>query len=260
MIAPTQSMRRCILARVHDEMARLVGLKGTRNLRDLGGYPTVDGRRTRWQTIYRSDCLDQLDEAGQSWLIEAGLRTIVDLRDDEEAAARPNVFATSQQVRYRRVPFWGRPLPADFSPDLSNGYVRELDLCGQRLCEILAALLTPEALPAVIHCAAGKDRTGVVVALLLETAGVTREAISQDYALSAECLGPEYLAEGRVWLAQIGGDWDRWAHTFETPPERMLKTLEYLDRQFGGIEPYLLSHGLDADQLERLRHLLIADA
>ena len=253
-------MRRCILGRVHDEMARLVALNGTRNLRDLGGYPTVDGHHTRWRTIYRSDCLDQLDEAGQSWLIDAGLRTIVDVRDDEEAAARPNVFATSQRVTYRRVPFWGRPLPADFDPDLSNGYVRELDLCGQRLCTILAALLIPDALPALIHCAAGKDRTGIVVALLLETAGVTREAISQDYALSAECLGPEYLAEGRVWIAQIGADWDRWAHSFETPPERMLKTLEYLDRQFGGIESYLLGHGLATDQLERLRQLLLANA
>jgi protein-tyrosine phosphatase len=241
-------------------MARLVGLKGTRNLRDLGGYPTVDGRRTRWRTIYRSDCLDQLDEAGQSWLIEAGLRTVVDLRDDEEAAARPNVFATSQRVRYRRIPFWGRPLPADFDPDLTNGYLRELDLCGQRLCAILAALVAPDALPALIHCAAGKDRTGIVVGLLLDAAGVTRDAIGKDYALSAECLGPEYLAEGRIWVAQMGRDWDPWAHSFETPPERMLKTLEYLDRQFGGIGAYLLRHGLDADQVERLRRLLIVNA
>jgi len=241
-------------------MARLVGLKGTRNLRDLGGYPTVDGRRTRWRTVYRSDCLDQLDAAGQAWLIDAGLRTIVDLRDDEEVAARPNVFANSERVTYRRIPMWGVPLPADLDPDLTNGYLRELDLCGQRLCAILAALLTPDALPALIHCAAGKDRTGVVVALLLETAGVTRAAISQDYALSAECLGPENVAQGRLWIAELGRDWDRWAHTFDTPPERMLKTLEYLDRQFGGIAPYLLGHGLDADQLERLRHLLVGDA
>ena len=225
-------------------MPRLLGLNGVRNLRDLGGYPTVDGRHTRWRTIYRSDCLDQLDEAGQAWLVEAGLRTIVDLRDDEEVLSRPNVFATSPRVAYRRLPF----------------YLRELDLCGQRLGAIFAALLEPEAVPALIHCAAGKDRTGIVVGLLLEAAGVDRATICQDYALSGECLGPEYLAEGRIWLAGLGRDWDRWAHTFETPPERMLKTLEYLDRQFGGIETYLLGHGLDADQLERLRHLLIADA
>jgi len=105
-------------------MARLVALNGTRNLRDLGGYPTVDGRQTRWRTMYRSDCLDQLDAAGQSWLIDAGLRTIVDVRDDEEAAARPDVFATSQRVSYRRVPFWGRPSPADFDPADGRGRLR----------------------------------------------------------------------------------------------------------------------------------------
>jgi protein-tyrosine phosphatase len=242
-------------------MNRLVGLTGTRNLRDLGGYPTVDGRLTRWRTVYRSDCLDQLDAAGQTWLIEAGLRTIVDLRGDREVAAQPNVFANSTHVEYRRIPFWDQPPPADFEdPDLTNGYTRELDDCGDTLAAIFSALIEPEALPALIHCAAGKDRTGVVVALLLEAAGVTREAISQDYALSAECLGPENVAQGRIWVAQLGREWERWAHTFDTPPERMLKTLDYLDQHFGGVGPYLLGHGLDAHPLDRLRRLLIADS
>jgi protein-tyrosine phosphatase len=241
------------------EITRLVGLNGTRNLRDLGGYPTVDGRQTRWRTLYRSECLDLLDEAGQTWLIDAGLRTIVDLREDEEVAQRPNVFAASSRVRYRLIPFWNQPLPADFDPDLSNGYVRELDMCGERLCAGFAALLEAEALPALIHCAAGKDRTGIAIGLLLDVAGVTREAIGQDYALSAECLGPEYVAEGRTWVAQLGRDWALWAHTFETPPERMLKTLDYVDRQFGGTAAYLRRNGLDESQVERLRHLLIAE-
>ena len=194
------------------ELTRLVGLNGTRNLRDLGGYPTVDGRQTRWRKLYRSECLDLLDEAGQTWLIDAGLRTIVDLREDEEVAERPNVFAASQRVRYRRIPFWNQPLPADFDPDLSNGYVRELDMCGERLCAVFTALLEPDGLPALIHCAAGKDRTGIAIGLLLDLAGVTREAIAQDYALSAACLGPEYIAEGRTWVAKIGRDWERNIH------------------------------------------------
>jgi protein-tyrosine phosphatase len=245
---------------VQTELTRLIGLNGTRNLRDLGGYPTVDGRQTRWRVLYRSDCLDQLDEAGQTWLIEAGLRTIVDLRGPQEVAEKPNVFATSGRVRYRQVPFWEGPLPDGFDPDLSNGYKRELDLCGERLCAIFGALLEPEALPALVHCAAGKDRTGIAVGLLLDAAGVARETIGQDYALSAECLGPEYVAEGRIWVAQIGREWERWAHSFETPPERMLKTLEYVDRQFGGTAAYLHRHGLEASHLERLRHLLTAEA
>ncbi len=239
-------------------MTRLLDLNGTRNLRDLGGYPTVDGRQTHWRMLYRSDCLDQLDDAGQTWLIDAGLRTIVDLRGAEEVADKPNVFATSEQVRYRHIPFWEGPLPEDFDPDLSKGYMRELDLCGDRLVAIFAALLEPDALPALIHCAAGKDRTGIAVGLLLDAAGVTRQVIGEDYALSAQCLGPEYVAEGRIWVARIGREWERWAHTFETPPERMLNTLEYADRHFGGTAAYLRRNGLDESQVERLRDLLIA--
>jgi protein-tyrosine phosphatase len=238
------------------EPGRLIALKGTCNLRDLGGYPTVDGRRTAWRTVYRSECLDQLDEAAQAWLIDAGLRTIVDLRGEDEVAARPNVFAESQRVTYRWLPFWAGPLPPDLDPDITDGYRRELDLCGASLCAVFEALLAPDALPALIHCAAGKDRTGVVVGLLLELAGVSREAISQDYAMSAACLGPAYVAQGRIWVAEQGREWSRWAHSFETPPERMHKTLDYLDQQYGGVEPYLLGHGLDAVQLTRLRRLL----
>ncbi len=242
-------------------MNRLVTLNGTRNLRDLGGYPTVDGRYTRWRTLYRSDCLDRLDAAGQAWLVEAGLRTIVDLRGPEEAAARPYVLAdTDRRINYRLMPFWDDPLPDDLDPDLTEGYLRELTMRGTRLCEIFAAVLAPDALPALIHCAAGKDRTGVVVGLLLDAAGVTRAAIGQDYALSAACLGPDYVAEGRLWLAEIGREWSRWAHSFETPPERMLKTLDYVDRTYGGIEAYLLAHGLAPDHLHRLRQVLIADS
>ena len=249
-----------LLAGVQLEPSRVLTLTGTRNLRDVGGYPTVDGRRTRWRTLYRSDCLDQLDQPGQAWLVDAGVRTIVDLRDDEEVASNPNVFADARRIAYRRLPMWDQPLPADLDPDLSNGYLRELDLCGGRLATILAAIVAPGALPAIIHCAAGKDRTGIVVALILAAAGVTREAISQDYALSTACLGPEYQAQARVWVAERGREWTRWAHLFECPPERMLKTLDHLDRQYGGVEAYLVRHGLDRSQLELLRQLLISDA
>src|SRR5260221_13406275 len=105
-LAPDLAAGRCILARVQDELTRLVAVSGTRNLSDLGVYPTLDGRHTRWRTLYRSDCLDRLDAAGQAWLIDAGLRTIIDLRDSAEAAARPNVFADSQRVSYRWIPLW----------------------------------------------------------------------------------------------------------------------------------------------------------
>jgi protein-tyrosine phosphatase len=231
-------------------------MKGTRNLRDLGGYPTVDGRRTRWRTLFRSDCLDQLDDAGQAWLINAGLRTIIDLRDDEEVTTNPNVFAGSGRVSYRRMPFFDGRLPPDLVPDLSQGYRRELDLRGERLREIFEAVAEPGALPVLIHCAAGKDRTGIVVGLLLAAAGVSREIIGQDYALSEQCLGPEYLVESRAWIARQGLDWESWAHLFVTPPERMEMTLDYVDQRWGGTEAYLLAHDLAPGRFDLCREML----
>jgi protein-tyrosine phosphatase len=231
-------------------------LGGTRNLRDVGGYPTTDGRRTRWRTLYRSDCLDRIDEIGQTWLVEAGLRTIIDLRDNVEIVERPNVFAASAHVAYRRVPFWDEPPPGSLEPDVSGGYVRELDLLGERMARLFQAVVEPDALPALIHCAAGKDRTGLAIALLLAAVRVQPDTIAEDYAMSEVCLGPEYVVETREWAEARGYDWEIWAHLSSTPPGRMLMTLEYLDTRFGGVERYLIDHGLPLESFSRLRELL----
>ena len=238
---------------------RVLQLGGTRNLRDVGGYPTVDGRRTRWRVLYRSDCLDQLDEAGQSWLVKAGLRTVIDLRDREEVTSRPNVFARSTQLRYSRFPLWDEPPPGDLLPDLRLGYRRELDQVGERMAQLVELLATPGVLPALIHCAAGKDRTGFTVGVVLAAVGTQREAIAEDYALSGTCLGPRYVDEARLWAISRGYDWAVWEHTVETPPERMLHTLKYLDEAFGGVHAYLLQHGLKPETLAAL-HTLLTEA
>src|SRR5690348_750907 len=146
---------------------RVLRLEGLRNLRDIGGYATRNGRRTRWRTLYRSDCPDQLTEAGQMWLIQAGLRSVIDVRDHKELLERPNVFATSREVVYRHLPFFEGPPPDNFQVDLRNGYLREIDLLGNRMVTLIDELVRPGTLPALVHCAAGKDRTGVAMAVVL---------------------------------------------------------------------------------------------
>jgi protein-tyrosine phosphatase len=245
---------------VQADERRLLRLVGTRNLRDLGGYPTADGRQTRWRTLYRSDCLDTLAADGQVWLVDAGLSRIIDLRDDFEVASRPNVFATSTSagVSYRRVPLWDNLPPPDTSeaPRLNDGYTRVLEECGPRLVAVVQALLESDGLPALVHCAAGKDRTGVVCALVLAGVGVEEATIVQDYALSIACLGPEYVAENRRLIEGRGLSWTVWAAQFDTPPERMLKTLGYLEARFGGAKRYLLQHGLPEAAIAELRDRL----
>jgi protein tyrosine/serine phosphatase len=235
---------------------RIIRLGGTRNLRDVGGYPTVDGRRVRWRTLFRSDCLDRLDLAGQAWLIQAGLRTVIDLRDRAEVAERPNVFARSNQLTYIRFPLWEDPPPDGLSVDLRLGYRREMDLLGERIAGLVKLLASPGILPALVHCAAGKDRTGFSVGVVLAAVGTQPDAIAEDYALTETCLGPEYRDETHQWALSRGYEWSVWEHTVYTPPERMLHTLAYLDESFGGVRDYLLRHGLKPQTLGTLRELL----
>ena len=109
---------------------------------------------------------------------------------------------------------------------------------------ICRELLTPGALPALIHCAAGKDRTGVLIGLLLAVAGVEPELTAQDYALCAACLGNEHVEEGRQGVTARGWSWEVYREHWDNPPERMTNTLEHLQQRWGGAESYLVEHGL----------------
>ena len=242
------------------EVERHLPLEGISNLRDVGGYATVDGRYTRWRTLFRSGCVDRLSPAGQEWLIDAGLRTVIDLRDDEEIAIRPNVFADSARVRYRRVPLFDGPLPDDQPPPLEVGYWRMLEQRHTRVRAVFETLLEPGALPALIQCHAGKDRTGVVVALILAAVGVPHATVAADYALSADCLGPEFLDETREWFATRGWSWDMYAHLCGSPAQLMLDLLAGVAGRYGGVGEYLSSIGLRPSDLDVLRERLTEGA
>jgi protein-tyrosine phosphatase len=107
-----------------------------------------------------------------------------------------------------------------------------------------------------VHCAAGKDRTGVAIAVILAAIRTDPRAILEDYAMSETCLGPTYVTETRSWVVRNGWDWATWEHTAHTPPERMLNTLAYLDERYGGVERYLFERGLSATTLAALREAL----
>jgi protein-tyrosine phosphatase len=225
---------------------RHLRLSGTRNLRDVGGYPAGPGRRTRWRTLLRTDALDQLPVASQDELVTLGLRQVIDLRWGHELEGRPSVFAASDRVRYSSVPL----MPDEFQPaGVAATYLHILDGRAPALAEVVRRLLEPAGVPAVIGCAAGVDRTGVTVALLLTAVGVPADVAAADYALSADSFAGDGAASGL-------DDWRGGRVTLDVRPEYMLDALDHLERRHGGAAGLLGREGIAAPDLDRLRDVL----
>ncbi len=222
---------------------RHLRLPGTRNLRDVGGYPAGDGRRTRWRTLLRTDALDRLPAGSQRALLDLGLRQVIDLRWPHELDEAPSVFRASDRLTYRSIPL----LEDDPTPyaGLAGTYRHMLDARAPQLVEVVRAMLEPDGLPAVIGCAAGKDRTGVAIALVLAALGVPKETIVEDYALSAAIFrGPvddEHLVGWRATPVEV-----------EAPPEHMLGALAHLEGVHHGAAELLRRNGLTDAELGEL--------
>ena len=223
---------------------RHLRVPGTRNLRDVGGYPAGPGRTTRWGTLFRTDALDRLPPSSIDRLVGLGLHSVIDLRWPHELVTSPSVFEGHPSVAYHSVPL----LEDDPTPELglAGVYRHILDNRGAQLVEVVRLLLRPGGVPAVIGCAAGKDRTGVTIALLLATVGVPREVIAEDYALSAHLFARPVVDE------HLAVDWRRDPIDVESPPEYMLQALDHLDRVHGGARELLRAGGVSDAEIAAL--------
>jgi protein-tyrosine phosphatase len=226
---------------------RHIRLAGTRNLRDVGGYPADGGRRTRWRTLLRTDALDRLPPKSQEKLLEIGLRQVVDLRWPSELADAPSVFRDSKAVRYRNIALFDEdPGPGR---SLAEIYRLVLDARSAHFVDVVRALIEPGGLPAVVGCAAGKDRTGVTIALILAAVGVPADVVVADYALTAELFAADVVDEHLV-------DWRATSAAVDCLPEYMLQALDHLERRHGGAAALLRTNGLTDEELDRLTELL----
>jgi protein-tyrosine phosphatase len=241
------------------EWTRLLDWEGGLNARDLGGYVTEDGRQTRWGAVVRSAALGALTEAGRAALADYGVRAIVDLRLPDELDREPNPFAEpgDHGIVYTNVSILDPG--AGFPPDtvtLAENYLWSLERFGGLVAAAVAAVAQAPEGGVLIHCAAGKDRTGLVSAMLLGVVGVPDETIADDYALTAELLRPreqEWMENGPGERAEREAMLARFAPTAEV----MLEVLRKLTERYGGVEPYLLEAGLSRGDLERLRDRLL---
>ena len=227
----------------------------TYNFRDTGGYPAHNGGTTRWRTLFRSDSPHRLPEADRASLIKHGLRTAIDLRQAEELAESPSVFAASAHVTYCHLPLLSDvPSMPEVLPALVDIYRSILDDRRAQVGAALAALATPGALPAVVNCTAGKDRTGLIVALVLGLAGVPEETIVADYALSGTCLAGVYLDEARQRAEARGFSYDL---QVLCEPDFMRTTLAHLKKRYGGIEAYVRTTGVSDAEIDQLRQAMV---
>ena len=249
-------------------LARRLPLAGTMNLRDVGGYPTNDGSSIAWRRLLRADALHHLDDNGRKVLSELGLRTSIDLREPDERASAPD--ALDDNVRLVSIPFFSY-LPPGPTPDVVEAIDRRTltsleetyRLLVHRRAPVLVTalheLVADGALPAVVHCTLGKDRTGVLIALVLGALGVPDEIIAADFAASALFLTEEYRVQAAARAAAAGNDPNRLRAMLQCDPELILGVLDELRTSYGGVVPYLDRHGFGDGEVVHLRELLLAD-
>jgi protein-tyrosine phosphatase len=244
------------------EWSRRLAWEGCVNARELGGYPAADGHQTRWGAVVRSDSPAALTGAGRAALAAYGVRAIVDLRLETELADAPNPFAEpgDHGIVYTNVSFIDpTAAPPDAVTTLADDYLEMLDRYRRPVAEAVTAVAQAPPGVVLVHCAAGKDRTGLVAALLLGLVGVPAETVAADYALTGEALRPVIEA----WLdsdPDERADREAMLARYAPTAEVMLEVLARLDDRYGGVEPYLLEAGVAQADLDRLRDRLLAPA
>ena len=233
---------------------RLLPFPNLLNARELGGYPTTDAATTRWRSLVRADDLANLTAEGLRALEGYGVETVIDLRWPEEAALNPSpIPAALPQVRYRRISLlthtedeW-RLRSRDVSKELWKCVV--LEHVRLELRQVLAAIAAASPGVLVFHCVAGKDRTGLIAALLLALADTEPDAIARDYAMSSGNLLEGYLER------YPDADREQILEALRCPEEGAHNMLRFL-HDAGGARGYLAQIGLTKDEIGRLRRRL----
>jgi protein-tyrosine phosphatase len=236
-------------------MAMSALIPGTFNSRDLGGAAAADGV-VRPGVIIRSDAPVRLDAAGQAAVRALGIRSAIDLREPVEREHDPAALdGTGVDERHCRI--MGDGLQQARDMDLDEIYRHLLKSRGENLTEAVRLLAEPGALPAIVFCSAGKDRTGLVAALTLAAVGVSEDAIVADYALTEQNMQGAFRAAlvRRALAAGIGEQ--EMAVKVGSPPALMRETLRWLNAEYGGPIEYLRGHGMSAAELDTLRNALI---
>ncbi len=237
-----------------EKYSRWVPIEGCANFRDLGGYQNNRGQSVRWRRLFRSDALQDLtDKDAEFASQELGVGLVVDLRNSNEAQRDGIGPLPVLGANYRHFPLLEeRGIPpftgGDVAERLSATYQWLTNNSGGLLAEAVNAIGEVGGESVVFHCSAGKDRTGVLAALLLEVLGVDADTITADYLLTNEAI------EGVLKrIKAMESSSTVTAQSLAAQPAAFQLFQETLHREYGGAESYLLRHGVSSPTLERLR-------
>lgn len=232
---------------------RRLPLQGTRNTRDLGGYP-CEGGVTRWRVFLRSDNPSRLTEADLEYLKAYGVDTAVDLRQAAEGSKFPSRLACAPGFACHQVSVKDDIDNIDYEGDvpgtMSGLYIDLLDNSKAPFARVMRALAAARG-GALFHCAVGKDRTGVVAMLLLQLCGVADADIIADYAITDIYMTDIYDQQAVVF---DGGIPD---YVLRSVPASMERVLRHLRQVYGGAAPYLARCGLSPAEVQALREKLV---
>jgi protein-tyrosine phosphatase len=252
---------------------RLVPLQGTMNFRDLGGYRTGDGRRVRWGLVFRSDGLQDLTDDDLALLRLLGIRVVHDFRYDLERQRRPSRLPADGSILVEALTIGGEAgqereildlvmageiteIGMDFMIDT---YVEMLESGAASFGRLLTSLADRERLPALFHCTAGKDRTGVAAALLLSLLGVDEETILDDYELSTIYRSDRRIEQLRPTLEAAGVIIANVRPFLSAPRPALAAALAAAHERHGSVEGYVTEQaGVPPAAIEALRRLLLA--
>lgn len=242
-------------------LPRVIPLEGTTNVRDLGGWPTRDGRQVKFGQVFRAARLARITETDTRALKALGLRTVVDLRGADERAKVPNVGHGFNEIslaiepsigpRLREMADKGEGTAEEMRAMMARAYATYAIEWSAQYRALFTLLLTEQRVPLLFHCTAGKDRTGFGAALILAALGVREDAIREDYLATTRLWVPDEDVASTL-PAEVAGV----LHSVHT--SLLGAAFDAIHQWHGTLEAYLRERlGLDAGRIETLRTRLL---
>ncbi|MBC5648286.1 tyrosine-protein phosphatase [Christensenella tenuis] len=231
-------------------------LTGAHNVRDLGGYPTEDGKRTKYKAFLRGDSLNGLTGKDRAFLAEYGVTLVIDLRSSKETKMNPD-HIDKREMEYLNVPLLDQIqstlLKGKMPDDMSEMYIGLVENSKDGLKEVFTRMVNERGV-ILYHCTAGKDRTGIITMLLLKLAGVADDTVLADYAISETYMKETFERQRKmVEAAGIKAP----DYVFRSKPEYMQKLMEHIAGKYGTAKGYLESLGLSEEEIGTLEGKIV---